>query len=107
MSSFFTHRGVLATLGFAFVVCFASAGCSIAMAARQPTAKNLDVLKPGTARTVVVAELGWPEHSETTADGKRTDLFSVTQGYTKGAKVSRVLLHGAADTLTLGLWEVI
>jgi hypothetical protein len=95
------------TLACATGIVFAVAGCSIAMAARQPSAKNLDVLKPGTARTAVVAELGWPEHTETAADGKRTDLFSVTQGYSKAARVSRVLLHGTADALTLGLWEAI
>src|SRR3954465_1320137 len=79
-------------------------GCAVAMAARQPTAKNLDVLKPGTERTAVVAELGWPLHSETGADGRRSDYYTITQGYSKGAKVSRVLLHGIADTLTLGTW---
>jgi hypothetical protein len=33
-------------------------------------------------------------------------VLSFTQGYSKGAKVGRAVFHGAADVLTLGLWEV-
>jgi len=29
------------------------------------------------------------------------------QGYSTGAKAGRVLFHGAADVVTLGLWEVV
>jgi hypothetical protein len=35
------------------------------------------------------------------------DVFSFTQGYSKGAKTGRAVFHGAADVLTLGLWEVV
>lgn len=83
-----------------------SAGCASVMAARQPSAKNLDVLKIGTPRPQVIAELGWPNQAAVT-DGKRTDNFTILQGYSKGAKISRSLLHGLADTVTLGLWEVV
>jgi hypothetical protein len=29
------------------------------------------------------------------------------QGYRKGVKVARTIGHGAADVMTLGLWEVV
>jgi len=35
------------------------------------------------------------------------DIYSFTQGYSKAARVSRTIGHGAADVLTLGLWEVV
>ena len=82
------------------------AGCSVFMAAKQPPKKNLGVLKEGTPRSMILAELGQPVASET-KDGKRVDVFSFIQGYSKGAKAGRAVFHGAADVLTLGLWEVV
>jgi len=75
------------------------------MAAKQPPKKNLGVLKEGTPRSLLLAEFGQPVATET-KDGKRVDVFSFTQGYSKGAKAGRALFHGAADVFTLGLWEV-
>ena len=76
------------------------------MAAKQPPKKTLGVLKEGTPRSMILAELGQPVASET-KDGKRVDVFSFIQGYSKGAKAGRAVFHGAADVLTLGLWEVV
>ena len=76
------------------------------MATNQPSLKNLEVLKPGTERDLVVAELGKPVSSEKTEGGKK-EIFTFIQGYSKGAKASRAVFHGAADVFTLGIWEVI
>jgi hypothetical protein len=54
----------------------------------------------------VLAEIGQPQASEM-KDGKRVDVFSFVQGYSKGAKAGRAVFHGAADVFTLGLWEVV
>jgi len=81
-------------------------GCSVYMAAKQPTRKNLEVFSAGTPRSLVLAEIGQPQASEMKA-GKRVDVFSFVQGYSKGAKAGRAFFHGAADVLTLGLWEVV
>jgi hypothetical protein len=35
------------------------------------------------------------------------DVFAFKQGYSTPAKVSRALVHGAADVATAGLWEVV
>ena len=81
-------------------------GCSVVMATQQPGRKDFSVLSKGVDRSRVVAELGAPLTTEV-KDGKRTDVFSVTQGYSTGAKVVRSLFHGIADVFTLGLWEVV
>jgi len=54
----------------------------------------------------LLAETGQPQASEM-KDGKRVDVFSFVQGYSKGAKTGRAFFHGAADVLTAGLWELV
>lgn len=81
-------------------------GCSVVMASKQPDKKDMDLLNPGTSRSLLIAEFGPPVHSET-QDGTRTDIFRFVQGYSGGAKTGRAVGHAAADVLTLGLWEVV
>ena len=40
-------------------------GCAVYMAAKQPSKKNLSVLRLGTARSLLLAEIGQPVSSET------------------------------------------
>ena len=93
--------GLLAAVGS-----LSQAGCAVFMAAQQPSKKDLSVLLEGTPRSQLLAELGQPVTTEI-RDGKKVDLFSFTQGYSKPAKAGRALFHGAADVFTLGLWEVV
>jgi outer membrane protein assembly factor BamE (lipoprotein component of BamABCDE complex) len=88
-----------------FLLCGMS-GCSVYMAAKQPTAKNLDIMTVGTPRSAVLAELGQPVATEN-KDGKKVDVFSFVQGYSKASKTGRAAFHGVADVFTLGLWEVV
>lgn len=81
-------------------------GCAVYMAANQPDKKDLGVLKAGTPRNAVVAELGAPIQSMEKA-GVKVDLYTFTQGYSGLEKGGRAVLHGAADVLTLGIWEVV
>ncbi len=81
-------------------------GCSVYMAANQPSKKNLAVLKPNTPRDLVVAELGAPVLSEITYEGRK-DIYTFVQGYGKLAKSGRAFFHGAADLFTIGLWEAV
>jgi outer membrane protein assembly factor BamE (lipoprotein component of BamABCDE complex) len=83
-----------------------SGGCAVYMAANQPAEKNVALLKPGTPRNNLVAEFGPPISTET-KNNVRHDIFKFTQGYSTGAKAGRALVHGAADVVTLGLWEVV
>jgi hypothetical protein len=86
-------------------VTFMSA-CSVVMAARQPPSKNLDVLATGTPRSLVIGELGQPA-ATSNKGGVTVDVFSFTQGYSKGNKTGRAIFHGLADVFTIGLWEVV
>jgi len=94
------------TLGLAVSLLTASGGCSVVKATNQPDKKNLAVLSNGSSRSHVIAELGAPGWSEE-KNGERTDIFSFKQGYSKEAKVGRAVFHGAADLVTLGMWEVV
>jgi outer membrane protein assembly factor BamE (lipoprotein component of BamABCDE complex) len=92
-------------LGLALVAALMS-GCAVVMATKQPSRKNLDVLRPGTERDYVIAELGVPATSEKFGDGKK-EIYIFVQGYSKGAKAARAIFHGAADVFTVGIWEVV
>ena len=85
---------------------FSTTGCAVFMAVKQPPKKDLAVLSVGSPRSLLLAELGQPVTTDT-KDGKRVDVFSFRQGYSKVAKGGRALFHGAADVMTLGLWEVV
>ncbi|HET6881221.1 MAG TPA: hypothetical protein VFI31_13760 [Pirellulales bacterium] len=96
----------LACAAAAFFVAECS-GCAAVKASRQPDKKNLGVLHEGTPRAQVIAELGAPTYTKPRPDGTVEDVFSFKQGYTKGVKMGRAFVHGAADVATGGLWEVV
>ena len=101
-------KGILRTTFVAVcLVLFASAyGCAVNRAANQPSEKDTSLLSIGTPRAKILAEFGAPINTEI-KDGKKTDIYSFIQGYSSGAKAGRVFLHGAADVMTLGLWELV
>lgn len=76
------------------------------MAAKQPDKKNVDLFRIGTPRVMLLGEFGAPATSEI-RNGKKYEIFKFVQGYSTGAKAGRALFHGAADVMTLGLWEVV
>jgi hypothetical protein len=88
------------------VLCWALSGCSVYMATKQPDAKNVDLFTVGTPRTLMLAEFGMPAATET-KNGRTYEIFKFVNGYTAGAKAGRAVFHGAADVVTLGLWEVV
>ena len=84
-----------------------SSGCSVYMAAKKPDKKDLSVFDKGTERAYVIAECGQPVYTEAMDGKKRKDIFVFIQGYSDGEKAGRAIVHGAADVLTLGLWEIV
>jgi len=76
------------------------------MAATQPGQKDLSLLSKGQPRAKLIAEFGPPQHTEM-RNGQRVDIFSFIQGYHGAEKAGRAVLHGAADVVTLGLWEAV
>lgn len=100
------RKGIVsATLGCTILL-LALTGCSVYRASHQPTLKDMSVLTPGTSRDRVIAEFGAPVDSEPYGDGKK-DVYTFVQGYSETAKTGRAFFHGAADILTIGLWEVV
>ena len=97
----------LVAIGLATAFVLSTSGCAVVMAAKQPDYKNVELFKPGTTRGQLLGEFGQPVSTETRKDGTKCDTFSFTQGYSGGAKAGRAVLHGVADVLTLGLWEII
>ena len=55
---------------------------------------------------MLLAEFGLPVVAET-REGRKFEIYKFVDGYSAGAKAGRAVFHGAADILTLGLWEVI
>jgi outer membrane protein assembly factor BamE (lipoprotein component of BamABCDE complex) len=98
-------RSLAARLCLAIALAQGLAGCSVYMAANQPDKKDVGVLRVGTPRSAILAELGTPIETSV-RNGARVDIFTFTQGYSSAEKGARAVLHGAADVLTLGLWEV-
>ena len=101
MGSFELMKIVILLLAAMFL-----SSCSVFMAAKQPDKLNTDLFSKGTPRSMLLAEFGLPKVSET-RNGKKHEIFTFTQGYSAGAKTGRAVVHGVADVLTLGLWEVI
>lgn len=98
-------KNFLFILLFVFLVIQAS-GCSVFMAAKQPGIKDVDLFRAGTSRSMLLAEFGTPAVSEI-RDGKKFEIYRFVQGYSTAAKAGRALFHGAADVVTLGLWEIV
>ncbi len=40
-------------------------------------------------------------------EGQKYEIFRFIQGYSTAVKTGRAVFHGAADVVTLGLWEVV
>ncbi|QMT60031.1 MULTISPECIES: hypothetical protein [unclassified Legionella] len=87
------------------IVLVSLSSCAVVKATNQPGKKDLSVLRLHTPRSHVIAELGKPVNTQI-HNGKRTDIYSFVQGYSKGNKAARAIGHGVADVFTLGLWEV-
>jgi hypothetical protein len=78
-------------------------GCAASRALDEPAHKNLDVLKPGTNRDLVRAELGQPLPS---VSGSDCDVYSFPEG-SSGWKYMRAMGYSLLDIGTLGLSEVV
>ena len=86
----------------------ASSGCSIYMRANEPVYKDINVAQPGTPRQTVIHEFGMPEMNYPDKDGKQVDVFKLAPGAeTAQTKTAVTTFFWIADSLTLGLWEVI
>ncbi len=87
-------------LVFGVLLLLGNVSCSVVMATQGTKKKDLSVLKEGTPRSIVVAELGAPESTE-----GNVDVYTYCKG--DESSIGRAVGHGVMDVLTLGLWEVV
>lgn len=80
-------------------------GCAVYKTAAAPSQKDLTVLKPGTPRDRVIAELGSPVRTETIGNDRK-DLFTFVQGYSRASKNSLAAVIAVEDIATLGAAEL-
>ena len=88
------------------VVFSSSMGCSVYKAMSQPGPADLAGIGVGTPRQELFGRLGAPKFSDTTADGKKEDVFEFVSGAHQATKV-RGVFYLAADVFTLALAELI
>jgi hypothetical protein len=106
MSRLPTLMKVFLVLFIVFLFVIANSGCSVFMAARQPSKKDVDLFKVGTPRGSLLAEFGEPAVNEV-RDGKKFEEYRFINGYGTGAKAVRAVWHGACDVCSWGLWEIV
>ena len=80
-------------------------GCSVFMAASGDKEPDLGAFEVGSTRGQVEQQLGSPVSSTTLSNGDREDTYEYVLG--NEPSPGRAFAHGAADVLTLGLWEVV
>jgi len=80
--------------------------CSVFMAAKQPGKKDVSLFRVGTPRGMLLAEFGLPLVAEE-RNGRKFEIYKFVDGYSPGSKAGRAVLHGTADILTFGIWEVV
>jgi hypothetical protein len=83
------------------------AGCSLYYETKRPDYTDVSVVQKGTPRYQVAAALGKPVESYV-KEGKEVDVFQADpNGRNKGTKAAVDAFNGAADVLTIGMWEVV
>lgn len=100
------QRAAIGAISLCSIFCFLT-GCSVVMASKQDDYVNVEDVQPGVHKRVVISTFGAPVQSYTNSKGEKCEIFKFRQGYKKGTKVGRAVLHGTADVLTLGLWELV
>jgi hypothetical protein len=100
------YRSTRALVASAASLCLISlelAGCAAGRALDKPAPKNYGVLKPGTNRDLVRAELGLAQASVSKMD---CDVFAFEKG-SSGWKYMRAIGYSLLDIGTLGVSEVV
>jgi len=82
-------------------------GCAPVLAAKQDNYVHVEDVQPGVHKAIALSTFGSPIQNYVNHKGESCDIFKFRQGYRNSTKVARAVLHGTADLLTLGLWEII
>ncbi len=81
--------------------------CAPVLAAKQDNYVHIEDVQPGEHKAIALSTFGPPIQNYVNHKGESCDIFKFRQGYRNSTKVARAVLHGTADFLTLGLWEII
>lgn len=100
-----TRRPLLASLVVSLLF-FCSSACSVVLAAKGGKDPDEKILKPGSTKSEIEAQVGEPRRSEQAqAGGETINFYSYTVG--KDPSTGRAAIHLVVDILTLCLWEYI
>jgi len=80
-------------------------GCSIGRVFGGPPPVDVDRVKVGVHRNIVISVLGPPKVTESKSQQKM-DIYEFVDGHSSGSKI-RAILYIAGDILTLGLSELL
>ncbi len=91
------------------VIALLTSACSPIMAASRSSYRgDVNVIKPGVERTVVIAELGEPDSFSRLENGGYEDRYTMDpDAHSTGVRVLTVLFHVGADLVTAFLWELV
>lgn len=93
------------TMIFAMAAFLMSSGCAVHMLANAPDRIEVDSVKPGIYRAEVIAQFGQPVASGKDDNNNDFDTFAFKTGSSGFGRVTRGLLYGITDLLSLGLME--
>lgn len=83
-------------------------GCSVMMAGKKQTRKDLSVIRIGGDRDDIVQVLGAPYMTTKTDDGGCKDIYKLVENAgTAETKTLAIVGHTTMDVVTLGLWEIV
>jgi hypothetical protein len=79
-------------------------GCSALLVLSGKATPNLGVIRVGSTRAEVEAQLGRPISSATDDSGRNSVLYEYQRG--NDPEPERAIIHGLLDAFSLGLWEL-
>ncbi len=97
----------IGTVAALLVMSIMTSGCSVLMAANRSSYRgDVNVIKEGTPRPEIIAELGQPDSFSKTEMGGFDDRYTLDpEAHQTWVKVGTVLIHLGADLVTAFLWE--
>ena len=97
------------TVAALVAVLMMNSGCSVIMAANRSSYRgDIEVIKEGTTRPQIIAELGQPDSFYKTETGGFDDRYTLDpDAHRTWVKVGTVVLHLGADLVTGFLWELV
>lgn len=90
-------------------LCLLTSGCGVFMAASRSSYRgDINILKIGTPRSAVIAELGEPDTFSTLETGGYDDRYTLDpEAHRTGTKVLTVIFYLATDIITAFLTELL